>query len=66
MFAVLFAILRAFEASPLNYFGVGLFLFAVGLGQMLLFKGQRPRKASVVVGALGPEFLARFFLSAAI
>lgn len=51
MYAVLFAILRTLEVPPLDFVGVVLFFTAVGLGQMLLFKGQRPRRASMIVGA---------------
>jgi len=48
MYAVLFAVLRAMDAPPSVYTMVGLFVFAIGLGQMLLFKGQRPRRASMI------------------
>jgi hypothetical protein len=54
MYAVLFAILRASRSSPSEYLGIGLFFFAIGLGQMFLFEGQRPRRASVIVGACFP------------
>ena len=46
-----FGLLRAFEATPLIFAFVALFFTVVGLGQMLLFKGKRPRRASVIVGA---------------
>ncbi len=51
MFAVLFAIMQMLKLPPLNFAVVALFFGVVGLGQMLLFKGQRPRRASVIVGA---------------
>ena len=51
VYAVLFAILRASKAPPSSFVVVGLFPFLIGLGQMLLFKGQRPRRASMIVGA---------------
>ena len=51
MYAVLFAVWRFIEGPPTVLVWVALFFFAVGLGQMLLFKGQRPRRASVIVGA---------------
>jgi hypothetical protein len=51
MYAVLFAVWRFIEGPPEILVWVALFFFAVGLGQMLLFKGQRPRRASVIVGA---------------
>ena len=51
VYAVLFAILRASKAPPGAFVVVGLFPFLIGLGQMLLFKGKRPRRASMIVGA---------------
>jgi hypothetical protein len=51
MFAVLFAMLQGLGAPPLAFAGIAVFFGAVGLGQMLLFKGKRPRRASVIVGA---------------
>lgn len=51
MYAVLFAFWRLIEWPPDVLVSVALFFFAVGLGQMLLFKGQRPRRASVMMGA---------------
>ena len=51
MYAVLFAVLRAMQVPPVGFVLIGVFFGAVGLGQMLLFKGQRPRRASVLVGA---------------
>ncbi len=51
MFAVLFAIMQMLRLPPLAFAGIAVFFGAVGLGQMLLFKGERPRRASVIVGA---------------
>jgi hypothetical protein len=51
MFAVLFAIMQMLKLPPLAFAGIAVFFGAVGLGQMLLFKGKRPRRASVIVGA---------------
>ena len=51
LYAVLFGILRAFEASPLDFVLISMFLAVVGLGQAFLFEGQRPRGASMIVGA---------------
>jgi hypothetical protein len=51
MFAVLFAIMQTLRFPPFVFAVVAVFFGAVGLGQMLLFKGQRPRRASVIVGA---------------
>jgi len=57
MFAVLFAVLRALGVPALVFAGIALFFMAVGLGQMLLFKGERPRRASITTGAfLGAGF----------
>lgn len=50
MYAVLFAVLRALGLPPSAFLFVALFFTAVGLGQMLLFKGEHPRRASIVVG----------------
>jgi hypothetical protein len=36
---------------------VALFFTAIGLGQMLLFQGKRPRRASVIVGGCLCPFL---------
>jgi len=51
MYAVLFAVLRAFEATPLTFTFIALFFTSVGLGQAILFEGRRPQRASVIVGA---------------
>jgi hypothetical protein len=51
MYAVLFAILRAYNARPSDYIVAGLFFMAIGLAQMFLFKAQGPRRASVIAGA---------------
>jgi hypothetical protein len=51
MYAILFAAMKLLDAPP-TVFGVIAILFTgVGLGQMLLFRGQYPRAASVWVGA---------------
>ena len=51
MYAMLFGILRALGATPWVFVMFALLFTAVGLGQRLLFKGQRPQKASIVAGA---------------
>jgi hypothetical protein len=63
-YAVLFAVMRALEFPPAAFVLVSLFFTAVGLGQMLLFKGRQPRKASVIVGAClyPPLFLGTIIL----
>ena len=50
MYAVLFAVMRALRFPPTLFFIVALFFTVVGLGQMFLYKGQRPRRASAMVG----------------
>ena len=62
MYAVLFGGWRLLGVSPLFLVWVTLFFSAVGLGQMLLFKGKRPRKASVVVGACAYPFMFLTFI----
>lgn len=51
MYAELFAVWRLIGGSSWSLAWVAGFFTAVGFGQMLLFKGQRPRRASVIVGA---------------
>jgi hypothetical protein len=51
MYTVLFAVLRALGVPPIEFILVALFFTAVGLGQMLLYQGKRPRRASVMAGA---------------
>jgi N-acetylglutamate synthase-like GNAT family acetyltransferase len=50
MFAVLFAVLKSLGVSPVEFAVIALFFFGVGAGQALLFHGQRPRRASIVMG----------------
>ena len=50
MYAVLFAVLRA--SDPVTFVIITLFFTAVGLGEMLLFKRQRPQRASIIMGAV--------------
>jgi hypothetical protein len=57
MYAVLFAVWRFMKWPPIVLVWVALFFFAIGLGQMLLFSGQRPRRASVIVGACVYPFM---------
>ena len=55
MYAVLFAVLRAFRVSPLAFVVVALFFTAVGLGQKILFKVR----ATTSVDDRGSLFLRR-------
>lgn len=52
MYAVLFAVLRALRAPVPATFLFGGFFTVIGLGQMLLFGGRHPRRASIVTGAV--------------
>lgn len=52
-FAVLLSLLQTAGAPPGVVWFVIAFVSLVGLGQMLLFGAKRPRKASIVMGALG-------------
>lgn len=51
-YALLFAALRVLRFEPLVFGLVAGFFTAVAIGQALLFKGDSPRKASVLVGAV--------------
>jgi len=64
MYAVLFGVLRALSFPPLVFAETAIFLTAIGLGQIFLFKGQRPRMVSIIIGTclcLGFFFLHRLF-----
>jgi hypothetical protein len=50
LFALLFGILSCLNAPPILLAMVAVFVAGVGVAQSLLFKGQAPRKASVLVG----------------
>src|SRR5438270_10007824 len=56
--SILLAGLNAFDVSPFVSGTIILLCVATAIGQMTLFKGKRPREASLVVGvvfcALGP------------
>ena len=51
LFATVFAVATSLGAPPVLVGGIGLFFVGVGLGQMVLFGGKDPRRASVVSGA---------------
>ena len=51
-YALLFAVLRAFQAPPHLAVITGSFVTLVGLGQAILFGGSKPRAASMLVGAV--------------
>lgn len=51
MYGVLFGGMQALGLSPMAFLLSTVFFTAVGLGQMLLFRGERPRLASMIVGA---------------
>jgi hypothetical protein len=51
VYAVLFAGMSALQFPPVASLAVAGFVTFVGIGQALLFRGRRPRTASMVVGA---------------
>jgi hypothetical protein len=51
-FAVVFAVLRCLNAPWLLFVGVAGFVTIIGLSQAILYSGRRPRRASVVTGAV--------------
>lgn len=50
LFAPLFGILHALDASPVGYAFCALFCVAIPLGQVFLYQGRMPRRASCLVG----------------
>jgi hypothetical protein len=50
MYAVLFSGLRVLGAPPGVFVFAAVWTAAIGMGQMVLFGGKRPRAASVIVG----------------
>jgi len=50
-FAIAFAILTALKAPAEFIGGLSVFVTLIGLGQAFLWKGKKPRLASIVVGA---------------
>jgi len=58
LFAVLFGGLTALDAHPLFLVVAALFFAAVWIGQMLLFGGKNPRKASVLTGCVMTMFMS--------
>jgi hypothetical protein len=56
-FSVLFASMSALRLPPLFSAGVAGFISLVGSSQALLFRGQRPRTASLIVGAVACSLL---------
>ena len=51
-YAILFAAMRLFYASPELMFGTGGLIALVGVSQAVLFKGESPRAASLIVGGV--------------
>ena len=51
-FALLFAIMRALGAPPVLIAVAGVYFAVVGMAQAMLFQGEKPREASIIVGAL--------------
>jgi hypothetical protein len=52
LFAIMFSILRWFDALPVYYGVFGVLVFGVTMGQMVLFGGKYPRAASIWSGAV--------------
>ena len=51
-FAVLFAVMKTCGAPPEVFMIIAVLFLAVTLGQILLFQGKHPRRASAVAGAV--------------
>ena len=68
MYALLFAALASLEVDAKGFFGITTFVTGIGLGQMLLFGGKRPREASILVGSClyvfaATELVVRLYLT---
>lgn len=50
LFAPLFGILQALDTPPVGYAFCALFCASIPLGQVFLYQGRRPRRASCLVG----------------
>ena len=51
MYGLLFAAMASLEMDPVRFVALTTFVTGIGLGQMLLFGGKRPREASILVGS---------------
>ena len=51
IYGVLFALLASLDAPPAAFVVPAVFLAGVGLAQMFLFGGRRPREASLLAGS---------------
>ena len=58
MFGLLFALLACVDATWVLYVVLAAFVTVVGLGQMFLFKGRRPREASLIAGSVALSLVA--------
>ena len=52
-YALLLSLMRVLKFEPLFMVAITSFFTIVGLGQAVLFRGKKPRLASVVAGAVG-------------
>lgn len=52
-YAILFAGMRALSAPPSSIVLTGIFFTMIGISQAVLFKGNRPRESSILVGVIG-------------
>ena len=56
-YSLLFGLMQRLGMPPIAAFVVAGFITVVGIGQALLFRGNAPRLASVVIGAVVPTVL---------
>lgn len=62
VFAVLFGGLRFLRFPPTAALSIGSFIVLIGIAQAILFRGARPRMASVLAGGLWFLVLSVWFL----
>jgi hypothetical protein len=62
LYAIVFGLLRTVDAEPPAFVGVALYLTAIGAAQMLLFRGEKPREASILVGSAVPLLIGIFVI----
>ena len=65
-YALLFSALRMTQSPPSVFVAVAGFITCVGIGQALLFRGERPRMSSVLVGVVCHVGIALFGTMASI
>jgi hypothetical protein len=50
LFGILFAILKICNSPPFLFAIIGIYFVVIGASQAVLFKGKKPRTASIIVG----------------